>query len=56
MQTVNKMGSFQIVKKHLPGLRRHRYVIACHNSYDAYENCPIFTSVVFYDTRSLPLL
>lgn len=56
MQNVNKMGSFQIVKKHLPGLRRHRYVIACHDSYDVYENCPIFTNIVFYDTRPFPLL
>ena len=56
MQTVYKTGSFQIVKRRLPGLRCHRYVIACHNSYDVYENCPIFTNIVFYDTRPFPLL
>lgn len=56
MRTVNKMGSFQIVKEHHTSQRRHRYVTACHGSYDVYENCPIFTNIVFYDTRPFPLL
>ena len=56
MRTVNKMGCFQIVKEHHPSLRRHRYVIVCHGSRYAYENCPVFTSVVFYGTKPLPVL